>query len=131
MDAGTSWSGTERRVKFVVRYLPLSCHNLPSSRLLGNRPSAADPSARVSQGDKLLFDPHRLKLRLDGGGEIRILLCSSTDGSSGATVERHNYGPFMVSTYAACRPLGSSSGARLSFRRNGLSRRFNVSCVGL
>lgn len=34
-------------------------------------------------------------------------------------------------SYAACRPLGSSIGARLSFRRNGLSRRFSVSCVGL
>ena len=113
----------------VFMALSLSCHNLASPRLLG--PSADDPSARVSQGGKLLFGPHCLKLRLDGSGEIRILFRSSIDGSSGPSGERHDCGPSMVSTYAACRPLGSSIGPRLSFRRNGLSRRFNVSCVGL
>ena len=121
----------EAQERFAIVFIALLLSCQPASPLLRNSPSTADPSARVSRGDELLFAPNRLQLRLDGSGEIRILFRASVDGSNGATGERHDYEPFMVSTYAACRPLGSSIGARLSFSRNGFSRRFNVSCVGL
>ena len=103
---GSSWRGTEHGVSIVLldegqvrlagrlHALSLSCHNLASSRLLGNGPSAADPSARVSQVDEL-FDPHRLQLCLDGSSEIRIIFCASIDRGNGAGGERHDDLPLL------------------------------------
>jgi hypothetical protein len=105
---GSSWRGTEHGVRIVLRdetksgspavfvVLSLSCHTLASSRLLGNGRSAADLSGCVSQSDTLLFDPHRLKLRLDGSSEIRILFRSSIKGGNGAIGERHDYRLFTM-----------------------------------
>jgi hypothetical protein len=63
-------------------------------------------SARMSQGDELLFNAHRLQLRLDGSGKIRVVFRPSIDGTNGGSRERHHYRPFfgfLNSAYtAAC-----------------------------
>lgn len=73
--------------------LQLGDHRLLDPELRGEL--APRQSARISQSDELLFDPHRLQLRLDGSGEIRIHFRPSIDGSNGATAERHDYRPFL------------------------------------
>jgi hypothetical protein len=46
-------------------------------------------SARVSQVDEGLFDPHRLQLRLDGSRKIWVVLRALVDLSEGASGEWH------------------------------------------
>jgi hypothetical protein len=40
--------------------------------------------AGVAQGNELLFDLHRLKFRLDRGGELRVILGALVEVSDGA-----------------------------------------------